>query len=158
MYWEEPDLFWRIWKTGYRVEFLYQSKTWHKYLTGLKPLSRSQQINATYFGCRNHIITIIKNATGLRGVQMFISVIGVWFIFLLIFLATFDFKRSYAIVRAIGYILLHIQNVVIQRRALQKRLGGRYKSDSLWYPLIGDSRSIGWYAGKMWAYCLGKPY
>ena len=30
-YWEEPDLLWRVWKTGKKVVFLWMSKVWHAY-------------------------------------------------------------------------------------------------------------------------------
>ena len=158
MYWEEPDIFWRIWKSGYRVEFLYMGKTWHKYLTHVKPFSPEQQIRATYFGCRNQITTMMKNAIGMRGCVMVASVITVWHILFVIFIMTFNIQRAYAVARAIWYVFQHAGSLYRSRKHVRNMLGEQYENDHVWMPEVTDTRGITWYVGKMIAYCLGKPY
>lgn len=158
MYWEEPDLFWRIRKAGYRVEFLSMGKTWHKYLTEHKPVTREQQINATYYGCRNQIITILKNGTGFSGFRMSISVILAWIMLSVIFLFSGDSSRSYATIQALGYTIRHIRDIYTARKRVQKTIGKPYFNDTSWVFLVTDTRTLSWYTSKLVAYIQGKPF
>jgi len=158
MYWEEPDLLWRIWKSGYQVVFLWMGKVWHAYGTKIKPVAEDWQIKIVYLGCRNQLMTIIKNGVGWRLVKMVIVVSLAWLGLLAMFLIKFDFKRVKAVMQAWGWLIGNWKLVLKKRRELQKRLGKKYFKDDQWWEKIVDKRGWQWYWGKGISYILGKPY
>lgn len=158
MYWEEPDLAWRIWKSGYEFVFLHMGTVYHAYGTSGKPVSRARQTQITYLGCRNHIATMIKNGVGLHGLLMLLSVTTAWIGLLILFLAKLDFAKAKSTLRAYLWLILNFREVLDKRRTLKKRFGKKFYSDSRWMGKIKDNRGAYWYLGKGLAYITNRPY
>lgn len=158
MYWEEPDLCWRIWKLGYRVVFLPRGKVWHAYGTKEKKVSPAWDTQITYLGCRNQIATIAKNGVGWQGLRMFLAVLSIWTILFLMFIARSDFKKARAVLSAFGYLLANRKTLLNKRAELKKRLGSQFASDKYWFDRVQDKRGLSWYWGKGLAYLTGKPF
>ena len=158
MVWEEPDLFWRIWKLGKRVVFLPMTRTWHAYGTKEKEITNEQVIMFTYFGCRNQLITILKNEVGFAGFKMLMAVILAWIGLLLSFLIKLDLKRAKAIISAFSYIAGSIRKIINKRKETITLIGKGYYLDHDWLPLVTDNRGIQWYIRKALANITKKPY
>jgi len=158
MYWEEPDLCWRIWKSGYRVVFLPTGKVWHAYGTKDKILTPEHSTWITHQGCRNQIATIIKNGVGLGGARMLLSAIIAWVTLLILFLAKLDFKKAKAVLSAFWWLIKNPKTLWQRRRKLREKMGKSFKSDPLWFSKIEAKRNIGWYLGKGISFVLGKPF
>ena len=77
-YWEEPDLFWRVWRLGYEVRFLWMGKAEHAYGTKLKPVPKAPAAETVFLSCRNQIRTILKNAPDKYVKRMLGAVILAW--------------------------------------------------------------------------------
>jgi GT2 family glycosyltransferase len=158
MYWEEPDLTWRIWKAGYKFVFLPMGTVYHAYGSKEKKVSRKWDIEITYLGCRNHIATIIKNGVGLQGLKMLLSVTTAWLVFLLLFLVKLDFAKAKAILRAYLWLILNLKKLLNKRQTLQKKFGNKFFMDQRWMEKVKDNRNLNWYIGKGLSYVLGKPF
>lgn len=148
MYWEEPDLTWRIWKAGFRYVFLPFDTVFHAYLTKYKQVSKKWETQITFYGCRNHLATIIKNGNGLNAVIMFISVNLAWMGLFIIFLLKLNFAKT-------GMVIFAYTSLITK---LPKLLLKRSYSDNIWMKQIQDKRQLKWYFGKGTSYVLGKPY
>lgn len=158
MYWEEPDLCWRIWKLRYRVVFLPMGKVWHAYGTKKKKVETKWDIQITYLGCRNHIATIIKNCVGLSGIIMLVSVASAWVGLFFLFLIKFNFRKALSVLKALFWIVKNLKIILQKRADLIERLGDKFYSDSKWMFKIKDNRGVNWYLGKGISYILGRPY
>lgn len=159
MYWEEPDLAWRIWKAGYKFVFLPMGTVYHAYGTKEKPVSRRWDIQITYLGCRNQIMTFVKNGVGWRGVKMFIGVSSGWLGLLGLFIVRREWEKTRAILRALSWLVLHLRLLRNKRVEVRQRLGRRFYKDGQWMNKIIDyNRGADWYLGKGKAYITGKPY
>jgi hypothetical protein len=158
MYWEEPDLCWRIWKSGYRVVFLPTGKVWHAYGTKNKVVTPEHSAWITYQGCRNQITTIIKNGVGLGGVRMLLSAITAWIVLLVLFLVKFDFKKAKAVLSAFWWLIKNPKTLLQRRKRLKRKMGKSFESDSQWFSKIEIRRGVRWYLGKGISFVLGKPF
>ncbi len=158
MYWEEPDFCWRVWKSGYRVVFLPMGKIWHAYGTKNKKVSQTHSLWITHQGCRNQLITIIKNATGFNLFKMLLAVITTWWILLISFLIKFDLKRAKAVIDAFIWLASHPKTLIRKRNQLKKKLGVQFYQDSNWLSKVVIKRSIKWYLGKGYSYLFGKKF
>lgn len=159
MYWEEPDLAWRIWKAGFRFVFLPMGTVSHAYGTKEKKVSRAWEKQITYLGCRNQIITIVKNGTGLLGLKMIIATIFAWSGLLCLFLFKIDLSRAGAILRAFVWQLTHTWTLFTKRKQTINKLGQKYYNDSDWFPEVLDKkRGLNWYLGKAFSYITGTPF
>lgn len=158
MYWEEPDLCWRIWKSGYRIVFLPQGKIWHAYDANFKKISEERLAQITYWGCRNHIMTVFKNGVGLKSISMLVAITISWLILMVLFLIKFDFKRAKAVFAAFAWLVKNLKLVIRKRAGVKKRLGKRFALDREWFGKIKTKRKIGWYLGKGINYILNRPF
>jgi len=158
IYWEEPDLCWRVWKTGLRVVFLPMGKVWHAYGTKEKPVSAKQATLITRQGCRNQIMTIIKNGVGFSGLRMLISAILAWFGLMILFIIKLDFAKATAVGKAFFWLLKRPKFLWQKRKTVKKRLGERFGSDAEWLPKVSVQQGIKWYLGKGISFVLGQPY
>jgi len=158
MYWEEPDLLWRVWKSGFRVVFLWMGKVWHAYGTKIKKVAKDREVEIVYLGCRNQLMTILKNGVGWRLWQMLISVVLAWGGLLFIFLIKFDFKKAGAVIKAWWWLIKNWKLLLKRRQRLQKRLGKRFYSDKEWMNKVMVKRGLNWYWGKGINYILGRPF
>jgi len=158
MYWEEPDICWRIWKAGFEVVFLPFGKVWHAYGTTLKPVSKTHSAWVTHQACRNQFITIIKHATGIYLLKMLLGITFAWLALLVFFTAKFDFLKARAILKAIFWLSTHPYFLIKKRAEIKKRLGENFFKDKLWLPEVMVKKNFAWYFGKALAYVRGKPF
>lgn len=62
MFVEETDLGWRVWLKGFKCVYLPTSIVYHEFGTSLVLLSAFEnQYNSKFHGCKNYIMTLIKN-------------------------------------------------------------------------------------------------
>ena len=122
MYWEEPDFCWRVWKSGHRVVFLPSGFVWHAYGTKDKKVPRKLEVWITHQGCRNHLLTIFKNATGLHFIKMLSTVTLAWLILFAFFLIKLDWAKGKATLKAFGWLITHPKMIFEKRKAVQKKL------------------------------------
>lgn len=159
MLWEEPDLFWRIWKLGKRVVFLPMTRTWHFYGTKEKKVGNKKIVMFVYLGCRNHIATILKNGVGFIGFKMLFAVVFAWIGLFFLFLVKGNFKKCFAIVRAFLWIFVNIRNIYSKRTRIKKKFRKKFYSDQYWFPkIIDEKKGFNWYISKGISYVLGKPF
>jgi len=157
-YWEEPDLFWKIWKAGYRVVFLWMGRVWHTYGSLKRNISRKRILSSTYLGCRNQLITILKNGVGWRRWWMLAWVNLSWNSLGLAFLVKLQWQSAWAVCKAYGWILLHLGVIVRKRREIKQYLGKDFYKDEIWFDKVIIKRNWSWYLGKGISYILGKPF
>ena len=148
MYWEEPDLTWRIWKAGLRYVFLPFDTVHHAYGTKHKQISKKWETQITFYGCRNHLATMIKNGNGLNGAVMFLTVSLAWIELFVMFLFKLNFAKA-------GMVILAYVSLITK---LPKLLLKRSYSDNSWMKQVQDKRPLKWYFCKGISYVLGKPY
>lgn len=153
-YWEEPDLFWRVWKSGNRVVFLWMGMVRHVYNSQQKPLPKEVAANTVYLGCRNHYLTIIKNAVGWRLPWMLLWVGLAWLNLEIMFLIKGKWQQALAIERATFWIIFRLGSVIKKRQWVQKNL----KSSDGWMKQVLASRGWNWYVGKGLAYISGREF
>ena len=158
MYWEEPDLGWRVWKAGYRFEYLPQGLVYHKYGSGLKPVSEEWTRRITYLGCRNQLAVIAKNGVGLARWRMLAGVGLGWLGLAGLMLVRRQFGRVAEVGRAFAWLGLNWRQVGQRRRELRKRLGRRFFADGEWMSEVSVVRGWRWYWGKGINYVLGRPF
>jgi len=144
-YWEEPDLFWRVWKAGFEVRFLWMGKAEHAYGTKLKPIPKIPAEKTVYLSCRNQILTIIKNAPSNYYKKMLCLVGLSWLGLEILFLLKGKFKQVWAIERAWWWMVSN----------RPKR--GKIESQG-WLDKILIKQDWQWYVGKAKAYISGRPF
>ncbi len=143
-YWEEPDLFWRIWQAGYEVRFLWMGQAYHAYGTKAKPIPKVPAAGQVYLACRNQLMTIIKNAQS-RRLRMLFWVSLSWLGLEILFLFTGRFRQAWAIERAWFWLV----------RYWPKR---QPKGDEGWINQVLVKKRLSWYVGKGLAYISGRPF
>lgn len=146
-YWEEPDLFWRVWKAGYEVRFLYMGTVWHAFGTTKKPVSRERAVQVTYLGCRNQLMTIWKNAVGWRLWWMLGSSLIAWVGLWVMMIVKGDLERAGAVSRAIKQVVKLKNGKVISR-----------EKDDGWWEKVVVRKGWNWYYGKAKAYLTGRGF
>jgi len=157
-YWEEPDLCWRIWKAGYQVVFMYMGKVWHAFDLRQKKPNPQKLAKVTYLGCRNHLLTIIKNGIGMRRYMMFFTVLTSWIGLSFLFLFKGNAKRFKSIYRALSWLAIHKKEIQKKREKVISNLKSDFYSDTQWLNEILVKRNIFWYLGKGISYVLNKPF
>jgi GT2 family glycosyltransferase len=156
MYWEEPDLAWRIWKAEYKFVFIPMGVVYHAYGSNEKIVSNEWDIQITYLGCKNQIMTIIKNGVGLNGLIMLFFVTLAWVGLFFLFLLQANLKKATSIVKAFIWLVSNHKLIRQKRESLKIRLGERFKKDSEWFSAITLTKGINWYIGKGSSYLLGR--
>lgn len=153
-YWEEPDLFWRIWKAQYEVRFLWMGVLYHAYGTKLKPVPRVPMEAQVYLACRNQVMTILKNGEGSYRRRMLVRVGFSWLGLGSLFLLRGRLKQAWAVKRAWQWLVWHWGEIKEKRRWIS----GEFKSDDGWIERLLVERDFKWYLGKAKAYISGKPF
>ncbi len=156
-YCEDTDLAWRTWLSGYEVRFVPEIVVWHA--QGIKKRTYYKKNNQLYrnyyFGCRNTIITLLKNLGNKKVWWVAPLNIGSW-----LFLALFMFlkgekKGSIEIWRGIVWNLLNWPTVINKRRMVQRK---RKISDDALFSLVGTKEGVVYYFRKALSYIAGKPH
>jgi GT2 family glycosyltransferase len=153
-YWEEPDLFWRVWKSGYEVRFLWMGLVYHAYGTSAKLTPEIPVPGQVYLAHRNHLLTILKNAVGWKLWWMLLSVSLAWVGLELMFLVKGYWQQILAIEKARWWLLLHPKQILVKRGWVMKNL----PSSDDWLKQVTVNRSMSWYLGKALAYLTGKGF
>jgi len=153
-YWEEPDLFWRVWKAGYEVRFLWMGTVYHAYGTKEKPIPRLPADSQVYLACRNQLMTILKNGVGRSRRRMLRMVVLSWLGIQGMFLIRGKWKQNRAIERAIIWLVMNRKRVARKRRWVQKNLS----SDDQWMKQVMIKQKLSWYVGKGVSYVLGRGF
>jgi GT2 family glycosyltransferase len=124
MYFEDVDLCWRYWLSGYKVLYVPQSVVYHRF-GGTTGSSRHVPLRV-FYGTRNALFNILKNYE-LRSVilPLIFSFLyhGVKF---LGFVVTLRFKSALALIRAYWSLVRHLPEVLKKRGEVQV---GRKVSD-----------------------------
>ncbi len=155
MYWEEPDLSWRIWQSGHRFVYLPTDKIWHAYVTKEKNDLYYQKSQVIYYGCRNAITTLIKNLEAKNLIRILPLHIISWLILSFMFLIQLKLAKSFFIIKGVVWNFIHLPLILKKRRLVQKR---RTISDDRLFELVGEKKSFSYYLGKGFAYIRGKPF
>ena len=153
-YWEEPDLFWRVWQAGYEVRFLWMGTVYHNYGTKAKPIPKQPAAGQVYLACRNQLMTIIKNAQS-RRLRMLFWVSLSWLGLEIMFVIKGKWKQAWAIERAWRWLLGHFSQRLI---GLWPRPKQRLKGSDQWLKQVMIKRDFKWYLGKGVSYVTGKPF
>ena len=116
MYFDETDLCWRIWLSGYKVLFAPKSIVFHK--SG-STASKLQQKTRTYYYTRNHMLTLLKN----YDLENLFKAVSVSIIFefrnMLLSFARRKPQVSIAIVKALSWNLFHSKSTWKKRQLVQ---------------------------------------
>jgi len=155
IFWEDTDIAWRAWLAGYRVLFTPKIVVWHAYGTDQKS-SKPYVSNKVYYrGCRNNIVTLLKNL-GIKKLFLTLPInVACWFLLAFVFLLRADFKKSLAIARGIWWNFVNFPSTLKKRRKIQKE---RKVSDDKLFAAVGAKRNILYYFGKGIAYVRGQPF
>ncbi len=117
-YFEETDLFWRVWLAGYQIIFAPKSVIYHK--VGGTALSFHFSF-VDYHSFKNRIRTILKNAQGTTLLWMLPFHLACCAgLVLANMLRRERWPNAWAIVRAFGWNIRHLPETWKARRAIQK--------------------------------------
>ncbi|MCX6816278.1 MAG: glycosyltransferase family 2 protein [Candidatus Beckwithbacteria bacterium] len=144
-YWEEPDLCWRIWQSGYEVRFLWMGQVYHSYGTKAKPIPKVPAAGQVYLACRNQLMTIIKNAFGWRRWRMLFWVSLSWLGLEIMFVIKGKWRQAWAIERAWFWLLWHWPKQQL-------------KGNDQWLEQVTIKRDWEWYIGKGLAFISGRGF
>jgi GT2 family glycosyltransferase len=158
MYWEEPDLCWRIWKSKHKLVYLPMGKIWHAYGSIEKKVSKEHSAWITYQGCKNQLFVIYKNASGLRLFSMLLGAVFAWLALMIMFAVKLDFRKVKSVAGALAYTAVNPQLLHKSRKGNIKLFGKGFYLDDKWFKYVEQKRSIGWYLGKGIGYLTGKAF
>ena len=153
-YWEEPDLMWRVWKSGFGVRFLYMGVVEHAYGTKLKPIPKQTATDQVYLACRNQMMTILKSAEGKSRRRMILKAGLSWLGLQGMFLLRGQWQHNMSVERAFLWLMFHSGVVRRKRKWIRKHL----PSNDEWMKRVLVERDWKWYVGKALAYVSGRPF
>jgi len=117
MYFDETDLCWRIWLSGYKVLFAPKSIVYH---ASGSTASKLQEKTRSYYYTRNHILVLLKN----YGLGNMFKAVAVSIIFefrnMVLFLARRKPQVSIAIIEALSWNLFHSKYAWKKRQVIQR--------------------------------------
>ena len=123
MYLEETDFCLRAWLGGYRVVFTPRSVVWHAYGTSLKATKEYySDYTIRYYGCRNYILTLLKNLSIGSLIKILPLHILSWFSLSLLFLIRGKIKDSFWITKGIFWNLFNLPQALKKRSYVQRKI------------------------------------
>lgn len=123
MYVEETDLCWRVWLSGQRVVFIPSAIVYHAFESPKKQFKKYYSRYVVRFcGCRNYLLTLIKNMDAPDLARMLFLHTMVWVAMALSFLARGKFQDAFYIVKALAWHPLHLGVSLRKRRYVQHKL------------------------------------
>lgn len=143
-YFEESDICHRIWLAGYRIVYAYKSVIYHK-----MGATSSGMNNAfiQYHSFKNRIRTYLKNF----GPTWFLMYLPIHLIFCYAYLAVSLLRAkwalAWAIQRAIWWNIVHIQDTLILREYVQKKI--RRVSDGTIASLVFKHPKLAYYTNLL---------
>lgn len=138
-YFEETDLCWRAWVTGYKVGFEPRSIIYHK-MGATSVGMKSTFIN--YHSFKNRIRTILKNASGVTLMWMLPIHITACIGLVVYFLVSGQAGVSLSILKAVWWNLLRLKGTLKLRNKVQ---AARKLTDSEIFSLVMRNPSLGFY-------------
>jgi GT2 family glycosyltransferase len=157
MYQEETDFCYRAWLAGYRVVFAPKAIVWHAFNTPLKKTKQFYSFYAVrFYGCRNYIMTLLKNLSfgNLLWILPF-HILG-WLILSIAFLCKGKFKDSFWIIKAIFWNIFHFPSIMKKRSIVQKQI--RKIPDNQFLEKVMTTKPASFYLRKAGFYILGIPF
>jgi len=157
MYLEETDFCWRAWLAGYRVVFAPKSVVWHAYSTPLKDEKKYySNYVIRYYGCRNYLITALKNASFLRLVKMLFFQVPSFLILSLLFCLRGKFSDAFFIIKALFSVVVDCRDIMSKRNLVQNKIR-RIKDRDL-FAIIQQKKPLSYYLDIARRYVKGEPY
>lgn len=153
--WEEPDLTWRIWLLGYRVVFFPFITVQHAYVSNVKNEEYYKRISVTFRGCRNNILTLLKNYEIKNCLLVIPLHTAAWIILVILFIMRGKYSRAWSIMRGINWNIQHLRDTLKKRQKIQRK---RILSDTQLFSVVGTHNSPLYYLLKAKSYVTGKPY
>jgi len=153
---EDTDIFWRVWLSGYKSVFVPKSKVYHAFGTKDKSYDKYyDNFVVRYYGCRNYMITLIKNLGTINLVFILpIQMISIFMIGIM-FLFCWKIRDSRWVFLSLIWILMHPVYLLKKRKATQSL---RVVSDKILMQKLMVRKPLKYYIGKAVSYVAGKPY
>ena len=157
MYLEETDFCWRVWLSGHRVVFAPRSIVWHAYATPLKD-EKKYYLNyiVRYYGCRNYLITVFKNAGFFNLLKMLFFQIPSFIILSLLFCLRRKFSDAFFILKALFSVGRDYKVIMLKRDFVQKNI--RKIKDKDFFFVIQQKKPLSYYLDIARRYVMGEPY
>lgn len=152
---EDTDLCWRIWLSGFKVYFFPNIIVKHAFWTKQKPFQYYIDNRVYYFGCRNTLMTLFKNYSLVKLINILPINLSCWMIICLSFLLTGKYQHFKDISSAIIWFLQHPKLLLSKKHKTQKL---RQVSDQEIFSIVSDHKQIYYYIGKAYSYVTGKAY
>lgn len=134
-YFEETDLCQRIWLAGGKINYIPQSKIYHMGGETAKQLKSSL---IQYHSYKNRIYTYLKNFELITLVKLLPIHLIYCFIISIVYLLTFKFDLTFAILKAVFWNIVNIRKIYIKRLKINKL---RKIHDNVYLPNL--SRRVG---------------
>jgi len=146
IYLEETDLGWRTWLQGFRVVLEPGSMVYHHFGGSAVTLgARAVNFNAKFHGCKNYLLTLLKNLGGAALLRILPVHAAAWLGLAVLSLFRGHARAAWWILRGLAWNLVHGRATWRKRRAIQAR---RRLSDRDLAPRIMRK--------KPWRYYLDK--
>jgi GT2 family glycosyltransferase len=148
IYVEETDLGWRTWLAGYKAIFIPSSIVYHAFGTSTIILGKGQNgYNAKFHGCKNYILTLIKNlelknSFKILPVHIFLWMGLGWFALL----TRVEIKVFWWIHKAILWNILHFPESLRKRKIVQR---SRKICDEDLFKIVMKKRPFRYYLNKV---------
>lgn len=155
LFWEETDLAWRCWLSGFEVLFYPEITVWHAYQTPEKPKEAYAKSKVVYRGCKNMLSSQIKNLGTRKLFFILPASIFSWLILAVLFFLKLDFKKSFAAFQGFFWNLFNLPLNLKKRRIIQSQ---RKISDKELFSLVSVKKNASYYFGKALAYLTNKPF
>ena len=157
MYLEETDFCFRTWLAGYEVVFVPGSIVWHAFNTSLK---QKEEYYSNYvvrfYGCRNYIMTLLKNLSLGSIVKIVPFHILGWIILSFAFVLKGRLKDAFWITKGILYNFIYIVPIIKKRNIVQRKF--RKISDKALFENVMIKKPLIFYFKKAYCYLTGIPF
>ena len=154
---EETDFCFRAWLAGYRVVFVPKAIVWHAFNTSFKQEKRYYTSYITkFYGCRNYIMTLLKNLNLANVIKILPIHIFSWFVLSTLFLIQGKIKESFLILKGILWNLSNIKTIIKKRIFIQKEV--RKVSDDAIFNRVMLRRPLSFYLNRAKRYLKGTKY
>jgi len=151
MYLEETDFCFRVWLSGYRVVFSPKSVVWHAFNTPLKQYHKYySNYVVRFYGCRNYIVTLLRNLSWGNLVKILPLHILCWFMLSFAFLSKGKIDDFRWIIKGILWNFLNLDTVLRKRSIVQRKI--RKIKDYVFLEKVMTRKSLIFYLNKLRCY------
>ncbi len=135
-----------MWLSGYTCTYCPNSIVYHESGTSTVLLgSRKTDYNAKFHGCKNYILTLLKNLDNRSLIKILPIHIGLWIGMAWYILFKFKFKQFFWIHKGILWNFANLDKNLRKREKIQK---SRKISDEELFSKIMTNRSFSYFIGK----------